>query len=366
MRILKPEIAKERKDKILNWLIYNYITTGKPVSSKEIFDSNLFNISPASIRSILKDLDDEGYLKQVHTSGGRIPTDKAYRAYIDTILKLQNIAETEKEKIEIEYEKKISELDYFLKHTTKILSDLTKKIGFSLSVDIANENIRRVDIIKVSNSNYLFIIVTESGIIKHYPFTIKDYKINAKNESSLLNKKIKGLSIKEAKDIILKDFISKDASGIYKIIYDIFLSALREEDDLFFEGISSIYDDTTDFSVDELRNISRLLEEKERFTKIIKERFQEKAGRMRTVGMDFKSEKKHLIDVSIGSENKVRELNNFSLITSSYCMGEKNLGFIGIIGHKRMEYPKIISIVDSVSSMIEEILCEWEKETGDL
>ena len=111
MRVLKPEVAQTRKDAILNWLVYQYIMTGKPVSSKEIHQANIVNISPASIRNILKQLEEEGYLQQLHTSGGRIPTDKAYRFYIDTILKSQKLAEIEKEKIELEYEKRISEID---------------------------------------------------------------------------------------------------------------------------------------------------------------------------------------------------------------------------------------------------------------
>ncbi len=366
MRILKPEVAKERKDKILNWLIYNYISNGKPVSSKEIFESKIFNISPASIRNILKELDEEGYLEQVHTSGGRIPTDKAYRAYVDNLLNLQNLAEMEKERVELDYERRIADLDYFLKHTTKILSDLTKKIGFSMVTDISNESIKRIDIVKVSSFNYIFIIVTQSGIIKHYPFTFKDSKINVKNIVSVLNKRLKNNSIIEAKEMILKDFIAKDSSGIYKIIYDIFVSAAREDDELFLEGLSSIYDDMEDFSPEEIRSMARLLEEKERFSQIIKERFNESLNKAKLIESEGKTSKKHIINVSVGSENKIKELNNFSLITSSYCAGEKNLGLIGIIGHKRMEYPKVISIVDSVSSMIESILSEWEEESEDL
>jgi len=366
MRILKPEIAQERKDKILNWLIYNYISTGKPVSSKEIFESRVFNISPASIRNILKELDEEGYLEQVHTSGGRVTTDKAYRSYINSLLRLQGMAEAEKEKVEIDYERRIAELDYFLKHTTKILSDLTRKVGFSMVMDISKENIKRIDIVRVSASNYIFIIVTERGIIKHYPFIFKDQKINIKNIASALNKKIKNSSIMEAKDIILKDFVSGDKTGIYRVLYEIFVSAIKEEDELFLEGLSSMYSDFSDFSVDEISSMARLLEEKERFSRIIKERFVENLNKVKMATGDLKSQKKHLIDVSIGSENKIKEMNNFSLITSSYCAGEKNLGLIGIIGHKRMEYPKVISILDSVSSMIEDILSEWEEEMDDL
>ncbi len=366
MRILKPEVAQERKNKILNWLIYRYITTGKPVSSKEIFESGLFNVSPATIRNILQELDNEGYLEQLHTSGGRIPTDKAYRFYIDNILKLQNLAENEKEKIEIEYERRISELDYFLKHTTKILSDLTKKIGFSMVGDISDEVIKRVDIVRVSKSNYIFLIVTDTGIIKHYPFYLETKNLNLRSIVPILNKKMKNLTVREAKHVILKDFVPGDETGVYKVIYEIIVKIVEKEDELFLEGLSSIYDDS-DFSIDEIRSIARLLEEKDRFAKIIKEKFEESLNKIKAVEMRTTDKPtRHVIDVSIGSENKIKELNNFSLITSCYGKKDKAIGVIGVVGHKRMEYPRIISMVDMVSSMVEDILCEWEKEIDEL
>jgi len=370
MRILKPEIAQERKDKILNWVMYNYISTGRPVSSKDIFDSKQFDISPASIRNILKELDDEGYLEQLHTSGGRVPTDKAYRSYIDSVLKLQNLAEQEKEKIEIEYERKIAELDYFLRHTTKILSDLTKKIGFSISADMADEHIKRIDIVKVSNINYIFIIVTENGLVKHYPFTIKDPKgFNIRSTILVLNKRLRDFTIKEARNIIVKDFLSNDNSEIYYAIYDIFNAILKEGDDVFLEGMSSIYNESDELSVDELRCMARLLEEKEKFSKLIKERFSESLKRVSSLSVQENKtdpKRRRLMEISVGKENRIKELNNFSLITSAYSAGDKNFGLIGVIGPKRMEYPKVISLVDSMSMMIEDILKKWEDETKDL
>ncbi|MEF3279791.1 MAG: heat-inducible transcriptional repressor HrcA [Elusimicrobiota bacterium] len=363
MRILKPEVAKERKEKILNWLIYRYITTGNPVSSGEIFENGNFSISPASIRNILKELDDEGFLEQVHTSGGRIPTDKAYRLYIDNILKAQNIAEAEKEKIEIEYDRRIAELDYFLKHTTKILSDLTRKVGFSIVSDISNEHIKRIDIVQVSDRGYILIIVTVTGIIKHYPFVVSksSEKISVKTAISKLNKSMKDLSIREAKDRLLKDFLPKDEGGIFHAVYDIFLAILKEEDELFIDGITRMYEETDEFSLEDIRMISKLLEEKERFTKILKERFMEAMSSRKEISSGS-SENRRVIDVRIGSENKIKELDNFSMVTSSYCLKDKSYGLIGIIGHRRMEYPKIISIVDAIGSMIEDVLKEWDKE----
>lgn len=373
MRILKPEVAKQRKEKILNWLVYQYITTGKPISSNDIFSSKLFGLSPATIRNILKELDDEGYLEQVHISGGRIPTDKAYRFYIDNLLSMQAIAEKEKEKIEIEYERRIAELDYFLKYSTKLLSDLTNKIGFSIVNDISDEHIKRIDIVKVSNFNYLFILITHSGIIKHYPISIEKNidKANLRAIVSTLNKRFKDLTLKDIKKALIKDFINKDETGIYTAIYKLIESIIKEEEDLLIEGLNRIYRESDDFSIEELRAISKLLEEKEKFSRLLKEKFEDKIKQIRkeedSNKIDYdktskKSRKRHLIDVSIGSENQIKELQNFSLISSCYSLKDKSYGVIGVIGHKRMEYPRVISIVDAVSDMIEEILTEWDKE----
>ncbi|MCX7905167.1 MAG: heat-inducible transcriptional repressor HrcA [Elusimicrobiales bacterium] len=364
MRILKPEIANQRREAILNWLTHRYILTGKPVSSQEIYDANIIKVSPATIRNILKQLEEEGYLQQLHTSGGRIPTDKAYRFYIDSILKTQILAEKEKEKIELEYERKISELDHFLKSTTKILSDLTKKVGFSMVSDIKSEEIKRVDIIDVSNQSYIFVIVTSTGLIRHFPFTLKISleKLRIRSIVSLLNKKLKGLSINEALNLIRKDYLIKDETGIFEAIANIFDSIVRDDDEIFIEGLSKIYDTTEEFSIEEIRSMARLLEEKERFSKIIKERFADTLNKIKMLESDSIKKKKHLIDVSIGSENNIKELGNFSIITSLYCIKDKSCGLLGIIGHRRMEYPKVISIIDAVSSMVEEVISEWEKE----
>lgn len=364
MRVLKPEIANKRKEAILNWLTHRYIISGKPVSSQEIFDANILNVSPATIRNILKQLEDEGYLQQLHTSGGRVPTDKAYRFYIDSILKTQAIAEAEKEKIELEYEKRMAELDYFLRNTTKILSDLTKKVGFSMVSDIKSEGIKRIDIVDVSNQSYILIVITNTGLIRHFPFTLKKSieKTKIRSIITILNRRCKGLSIYETVEMIKKDYLLKDETGVFSAIVSIFESVVKEEDELFIEGLSKIYEESEDFSVEEIRNMAKLLEEKERFSKILKERFSDALNRIKMIESEANRSKKHVIDVSIGSENNIKELGNFSIVTSSYCIKDRSCGLLGIIGHRRMEYPRVISIIDTVSSMVEEVLSEWEKE----
>ncbi|MCX7641816.1 MAG: heat-inducible transcriptional repressor HrcA [Elusimicrobiales bacterium] len=364
MRILKPEIANQRKEAVLNWLTHRYIVTGKPVSSQEIYDANVIKVSPATIRNILKQLEEEGYLQQLHTSGGRIPTDKAYRFYIDSILKTQTLAEAEKEKIEIEYERKMAELDHFLRNTTKILSDLTKKVGFSMVSDIKSEEIKRIDIIDVSHQSYILVVITTNGLIRHFPFTLKKIVEKSKIRSIvlLLNKKCKGLPITEALQLIKKDYLIKDDTGIFESIAMIFESVIKDDDEIFIEGLSKIYEETEEFSFEEIKSMAKLLEEKERFSKILKERFSDALSKIKMLELDGTKAKKHVIDVSIGSENNVKELGNFSIVTSSYCIRDKSCGLLGIVGHRRMEYPRVISIIDTVSSVVEEVISEWEKE----
>jgi len=367
MRILKPEVAKDRKEKILNWVVYNYVMTGKPVSSELICEEGGFNLSSATIRNILKELEDEGYLNQVHTSGGRVPSDKGYRSYVDYIINIQRLAENQKESLEIEYERKMEQLDYFLKHTSKLLADLSKKTGFALFSDIMNETLKRVDIVKISKKNYLFIIVTNSGIMRHHPF-ISDKEIDKsylRSFVSKFNRRFKNFEINQIESILLKEFRACE-NEIYltRLIADILNVLKKEEDSFYLDGISSIYENIEETDINEIKNIAKLLEEKEKFSAMLKEKLKDCTKKTNLLAKPITG-KRHYIDVSIGSENPIKEFKNFSLISSSYCLKDKTVGLLGVIGYKRMEYPKIIALVDSVSSMIEDILNEWENSLLD-
>ena len=144
MRVLKPEVAQDRKDKILNWVVYNYVSTGRPVSSELIAEEGRFSVSSATIRNILKELETEGYLFQPHTSGGRIPSDKGYRAYVDNIVRMQRLAAGEKERLEREYDSRVEQLDGFLKHTSRMLSDMSQWAGFVMSADMNLDSVKQI------------------------------------------------------------------------------------------------------------------------------------------------------------------------------------------------------------------------------
>ncbi len=368
MRILKPETAENRRKKILNWVVYNYVLTGKPVSSELIASRGGFDISSATIRSVLKNLEETDYLEQPHTSGGRIPTDKGYREYVDNILRLQRMALKEKERLEYEYENRIEQLDVLMRHTSKVIADLSKCAGFTLSADMENDAVQRIDFVPMGFKSVLIIIVTHAGIVKHFPVILAESvnKRHLRALSSHINKRLRDIPLLDAARIIWDEFINANKADninreVLKKLYDYFLNAAKEEESVYLEGLAKIsqYAEKDDF--EDFRNIMKLLEERDRFSQMIKERLKDCVEKKRISDQSGK----RIVDVTIGSETHIKEFNNFSLITSSYCAKDKVVGLVGILGHKRMEYPKMISIVDSVSYMVENMLSQWEELTLD-
>ncbi|MDT8287129.1 MAG: heat-inducible transcriptional repressor HrcA [Elusimicrobiales bacterium] len=368
MRVLKPEVAQDRRDKILNWVVYNYVSTGKPVSSDLIASHGGFNVSSATIRNILKELEETGFLYQAHTSGGRIPSDKGYRSYVDHILRLQRLAVGEKDRLEQEYERRNEQLDAFLRHTSRTIADMSKWAGFVIPADIEDDAIKRMDLVRLSGKSVLMIVFVHSGILKHVPFVMETPldKAALKSLSERLNKALCDVPVKDVTGIIWKDFLNrgdaqKAQKELLKKIYDYFSSMNREGDPFYLEGVSRIFDSMEEAGLDDIRGIARLLEEKERFSHMLRERLRDCVEKRRKLpAAQAGRELAHIVDITIGSENHIREFNNFSLVSSSYCLKDKAVGLVGILGHKRMEYPKMITIVDSVSSMVEDILSEWE------
>lgn len=364
MRVLKPEVAQDRKEKILNWVIYNYVSTGRPVSSDLIAEEGRFNVSSATIRNILKELETEGYLVQPHTSGGRVPSDKGYRAYVDNVMRMQRMAAGEKERLEREYDSRVEQLDGFLKHTSRMLSDMSQWAGFVMSADLDLDSIKRLDLLAMGPHSVLSMLFAHSGLIKHAAFQLEHPadKPAVKALSSRLNKRVKDMPISDLPQVLFKEFLAKEKdkglAELLKKLIEYFKGLARSEDALYLEGLSRIFSNLEGGSVEDMRNIARLLEEKERFSGLLRERLRDSSLKTRAIG---EPGKRHIVDVTIGSENSIKEFKNFSLVSSSYCMNDKAVGLVGILGYKRMEYPRMISLVDTVSTMMEDMLGEWEK-----
>src|SRR5688572_25844177 len=172
MRVLNPETSENRKRNLLQAVIYHYVRTAKPVGSQVIVDKYNFGLSSATVRSLLSELEQDGFLIQPHTSAGRIPTDKGYRFYVDSLLEIQTLAGAEEERIRKEYAARSRELESMMVSTSHMLSAMSNYTGMVLSPRLDKTLVRRVQLISIGGNQILVVVVSQTGLIRHRVVTL--------------------------------------------------------------------------------------------------------------------------------------------------------------------------------------------------
>ena len=354
MRILKPEVAKERKEKILRWVVQQFVENRRPVGSQLIASSALKDISSATIRNIMKDLEEEGYLYQPHTSGGRIPTDKAYRYYVDYLTGVQRMAAQERERIEKQYDERVGKLDNVMLQTSRLLARLSGAAGFVYAGSSEEQVVRRLDFLPVGPGLILAVLVTQSGTVRHWPVRLGYDLAPAKLRllSGLINQEVAGMTLKEAQRF-LGGYIESGHRGIADVA-DLAVQVLRDmqkpqtnEDELYVAGIGQMLENTEEADYEDLKQMLRVVEERQRLSGLLAEKMED----LRRSGKQ--------VAVSIGSENEMKELQNVSIVSSAYRVGDRTIGMLGIIGPKHMQYTKVMSLVNLMGDLLEGSISAW-------
>ena len=339
MRQVALGVVQERKTKILNAVIHHYIKTGKPVGSNVLIDEYNVKLSPATVRNLMAELEEEGFLTHPHTSAGRIPTDKGYRAYVDSLVNLQKFAVEEEERIRKEYERKHKEIETLLSETSNILSGLSQYTGFVLAPRTEYNEISNIELLQIAPEQVLVVLLTHTGMIKHRTI---EASLSAEQLSVLrnfLNEKLRGVPLAQANGIITEEFanLKQNYIKMQDLVEKISGIFYGIQDDLYIGGASGAVSIPEFNDFEPIKSLIRLKEDKEKLIEIINDGF-DSGG----------------INVKIGSENLPAELKDLSIITTSYSDGSKTVGVLGIIGPKRMEYDKMMSLVNGVSKMLNE------------
>ncbi len=365
MRQLLPKVAEERKRRVLRWVVHNFIKTSRPLASSSIAEESGLELSSATIRNVLKELEDEGFLQQPHTSAGRIPTDRGYRFYVDYLENAQRLASNEKASIEEQYGSRLSELDRLLSQTSKLLSHISHKTGLVLSPKIEKATIRRLELIALGGPRVLAIVVTQAGQIRHWPIKLS-FVPSAKRVQRLnrfLNEHACGRSIGEIQSTLAAEIEGADRElRDLRTLADQLLGeigGLVTPEDLYLDGATSLIEGAEDLGdLGEIQSTLRVLEERQALTELLQEEFDQRLKN----GVDAEHS---MVSVRIGEENALPELKNFSLVTTTYNKGDKVVGMLGILGPKRMEYPRMISLVEHISGMVSRTLESWETGLED-
>ncbi len=337
----------ERNRQILCAVIQCHINTPVPVGSRVITKKYPFGLSSATIRNIMADLEEMGFLRQPHTSAGRVPTDSGYRFYVDTLKGKKH--QTNKAQL-IELHDKLDRLRRDINRlpdeASKMLSAASNYIGITMSPHDRIVTLSKIELHKLKKNRLAVVLITDEGIIKHKVVTIDaeisqkdlnriaDY-INSEYSGTLVENIRKSIAKELAKDKMRYDKLVMQAVKICKSIFS------ASPDDVFVSGLSGVLELPDFCDIDKIRELLKTIEDKELIVKLL----------------DIISASEGT-QVFIGSENPLDEMKKLSLIISTFKEGDRPVGAIGIIGPTRMNYEKTISLVDLTAQFITKMLSE--------
>ena len=349
MRQISESILQERKARVLYAVIHEYIKTGKPVGSSVLEQKYKFNLSPATLRNLMAELEKDGYLTHPHTSAGRIPTDAGYKAYVNSLVELQRLAVEEEERIKQEYEKKTKEIESLLSQTSKILSGLSNYTGFITAPKTKVNEIRNIELMQVSKSQIMVILLTKTGIVKHKMINLSVDSEELYELKKFLNNKLRGLTVEEAsKRLIVEVEKYQDKQNDMLQLAEQICNVIDSiQEDIYVDGTSNVLSvpDFTDF--ESAKSLMKLNEDKDRLIEIIGKDLDEATVKVKIGGQDLS------------------ELKNLSVVKTSYSYGDKIVGVLGIIGPKRMDYDKMMALVNSVSNIVNGFLLKMGDEQDE-
>jgi heat-inducible transcriptional repressor len=334
-----PELP-ERDRRILGVLVQAYIDEGEPISSLWLADRG-FGVSSATLRNILARLEDQGFVRQPHTSAGRVPTDLGYRAYVDQLVAERRAARTTPQ-VEARL-RRAGSVEDLLAHVSQEVSRASHQLGFAIAPSADTTTLERLDFVPVGAGKILVVIVAGGQITQKIVEPGEDYApLELQQAANYLNSEFKGRSLTEIRDAVLERL--REERTLYDALMaralhlaNTTLADLESAPVVFIQGTSLLLDDIGDdheVTLDTLRSLLRMIEERTRLVKLLDE----------YISGDG-------LTIVIGSEHHTPDLQRFSLVACAYSRG-RGTGAVGVIGPTRMRYSRAINAVESLSRVI--------------
>jgi len=333
----------DRKKKILQIVVDDYIDTAVPVSSKNITDKYMQNVSSATVRSELAALEELGYLTQLHTSSGRVPSAEAYKLYVSELMVKDKLTVKELNYIKKIFTEKSGNIEHVIKNAVKIISDLTDYTTIGVPATGTDEKIEIIRLVKYKPDAALVIIVTQSRLYKDnyikLPETMNDEQVN--NASDILTKIFKDKTLYEVVETssqTLQEF--KEYEEIFNMVIDALKEYATQNVNVLLEGEHKILNQPEYADVDRIKNFLSVVSSNDKMINILQEN-----------GRDIS------INVKIGSEENPNGVpEGCSVVSATYSVNGQKLGTYGVIGPSRMDYQKVVSVLENVGKILENIL----------
>ncbi len=333
-------VLNDREQRVLETIVRDFMVMGEPEGSRTISRKSGLELSAASIRNVISDLEEKGYVEPLHTSSGRVPTDKGYRFYVDYLIRMSTLTSEDRDKIEREVEATAGSIDEIAKATSRMLSSLTCQLGFVLSPRFESGVFRRLTVAEVSERRFLLVLAIESGLVNTVVAEVESPISSRELDDAVafINERLSGRRLSDiqkhlAEMIYTDDTDKTELVRLFVRNYEN-LSAFPVDKIIHLAGTANIINQQEYLKKENLEAVVELVENKEMLIHLFENRKNQDG-----------------VYITIGAENSDGELKAYTVMSAKYTIGGVS-GALGVIGPRRLEYPKIIPMVDYAAQMM--------------
>ncbi|WP_157842912.1 heat-inducible transcriptional repressor HrcA [Bacillus sp. FJAT-44742] len=330
---------------ILQAIINDYIRSAEPVGSRSISKREDVGYSPATVRNEMADLEGLGFLEKPHSSSGRIPSHQGYRYYVDHLLMPHHLSTEELTDIKALFAEKIFETEHVIQQSAQILSELTSYISIVLGPEVFDTKLKHLQIIPLSDETAIAILVTDTGHVEKHSVTLPESLNNSDLEKvvNILNERLQGVPLFQMKQKLMHEVadVLKNNVDNYKSVLSFLEGSLQtgKPEKVFYGGKTNLLGQPEFKDVEKARLLLEFLEQDESVNRLLRASH-------------------NGITVKIGQENNIAAFEDCSIITATYSIGGKPVGTVGILGPTRMEYPRVIGLLDHLSRDLTKVLTD--------
>ncbi len=348
--MIKEAPLTRRQEDILQAIVITHITTAVAVGSRTVSQRMDYALSPASVRNVMADLEEMGYVRRPHTSAGRVPTESGYRLYVDDLMEASGVEPEQQLLIERLYRSRVKRLGELFELSTKLLSMATHYTAVVQTPAVRMETIKRVHLVPLGERKAVAIVVTHTGEVRKcvsvLPEDTTDHEIE--RAAALANRKLDSLTFPEARETLdsLGGAACPEDERLACFLRELFEKVLSEDEarEVYLDGVENIFDQPEFADLDRLRPVLSVLDKKNCLNELLECCIPEDDG------FD--------VCIRIGSENPLDGVRSCSIVASPYCVGGRHGGAIGVIGPTRMEYSRASSLVAFVADQLGGVLTE--------
>jgi heat-inducible transcriptional repressor len=342
-------MLSERQRLILNAIVDNYIHSAEPVGSRTISKREDIGFSSATIRNEMSDLEEQGYLEQPHTSAGRVPSTKGYRFYVDNLIQPQKLDEKDLQKLKQLFAKQILHMEQVVELTAQILTQMTNYTAIVLGPEIFEHRLKNIQIVPLHERGAVVILVTHTGRVENKVIQLPEGVHPGEIEKlvNLLNHRLRDVPLWQLRTRLYEEIAGelKRNTEQYEEMLSIIDQALvqNDADRVLLRGTTKILNQPEFRDVDKVKDILEVLEHNDQLVQLL-------------------GEPADGLTVRIGQENEMDAMKNCSIVSASYYVGDRPVGMVGILGPTRMEYSRVISVLNHLAKGLSRMLTtQFEK-----